>query len=443
MTRTASSPQSSPPADTPAATLASRVEDARRRTLDLIADLSDEQLRGPRLAIINPLLWEIGHVAWFQEKWVLRHVGKQGPLRPDADVLYDSAAVAHDPRWDLPLPTRAETLHYMGQVHEAVLARLAQDSPDPELTYFVLLSLFHEDMHTEAFTYTRQTLAYPRPRLTGLATDGADGLSEGPLPGDVEMAGGTFLLGAPPEEPFVFDNEKWAHPVELRPFAIARAPVTQAEFAAFTDEGGYRRRQWWSDEGWRWRQEAAAEHPVYWERQASGWWRRDFDRWLPLEPHRPVLHVNWYEAEAYCRWSGRRLPTEAEWEAAAAVEPASGRKRRFPWGDTSPTPPRANLDGFHLGCRDVAALAEGDSPGGCRQMIGNVWEWTASDFLPYPDFTPDPYREYSEPWFGTHKVLRGGCWATRARLLRNTWRNFYRPDRRDVWAGFRTCALAP
>jgi iron(II)-dependent oxidoreductase len=160
-----------------------------------------------------------------------------------------------------------------------------------------------------------------------------------------------------------------------------------------------------------------------------------------------MLHVNWYEAEAYCRWARRRLPTEVEWEVAAAGEPdgsggrLSGRKRRFPWGDAPPSPDRANLDGHTVGCLHVAALPAGESAFGCRQMLGNVWEWTSSDLLPYPGFVADPYKEYSEPWFGTHKVLRGGCWTTRSRLLRNTYRNFYRPDRRDVWAGFRTCAL--
>jgi iron(II)-dependent oxidoreductase len=224
----------------------------------------------------------------------------------------------------------------------------------------------------------------------------------------------------------------------VAPFAIARAPVTQAEFAAFVDDRGYERQKLWDAAAWEWRQLNDAAHPVYWRRQPGGWLRRDFDRWLPLEPHRPVLHVSWHEATAYCRWAGRRLPTEVEWELAAA----GSAKRRFPWGDESPAG-QANLDSVRLCCADVAAFADGDSPFGCRQMIGNVWEWTASDFLPYPGFVVDPYREYSQPWFGTHKALRGGCWASRGRLLRNTWRNFYLPGRRDIWAGFRTCALAP
>jgi iron(II)-dependent oxidoreductase len=428
-----------------AAQLADWVRDARRRTVELIADLTDEQLLGPRLAILNPLLWEIGHVAWFQEFWVLRHAAGQSPLRPDGDALYNSATVPHDTRWDLLLPSRADTLAYLMAVRDRVLQRLSGRQPDEQDVYFIRLAVFHEDMHTEAFTYTRQTLGYAAP--SQLRSDGAVATDVASLPpGDALVPGGTFALGATPDEPFVFDNENWAHPVPVPPFAIARMAVTQAEYAAFVEDGGYRRPECWSEEGWRWREDVRAEHPVYWRRTASGWERRDFDRWVPLEPRRPVLHVSWYEADAYCRWAGRRLPTEAEWEVAAAGEPGPGgrglsaRKRRFPWGDDPPTPQRANLDWRGMGCIDVDALPAGDSAFGCRQMIGNVWEWTSSDFLPYPGFVADPYKEYSQPWFGNHRVLRGGCWATRSRLLRNTWRNFYRPDRRDVWAGFRTCA---
>jgi iron(II)-dependent oxidoreductase len=423
------------------ATLADWLADARRRTLDLIADLTDQQLLGPQLAIVNPLLWEIGHLAWFHEKWVLRHANGRPPLRDDADALYDSSAVAHDTRWDLLLPSREQTLQYMTLVQEQILDLIHRRALRADEVYFILLSIFHEDMHTEAFTYTRQTLSYAAPRFTTTSSERLPIASSGKLPGDAQVPGGGFLLGATPDEPFVFDNEKWAHPVEVKPFAIARAPVTQAEFAAFVEDAGYGRRELWSEAGWHWRENENAEHPVYWQREASGWLRRDFDRWLPLEPHRPVLHVSWYEAEAYCRWAGRRLPTEAEWEAAACDMSAS-LKHRFPWGEEAPNAARANLDSCALGCVDVAALPAGDSACGCRQLIGNVWEWTQSDFLPYPGFVADPYREYSQPWFGNHKVLRGGCWATRGRLLRNTWRNFYRPERRDVWAGFRTCAVS-
>jgi gamma-glutamyl hercynylcysteine S-oxide synthase len=427
-----------------AAELARWVWDARERTSELVADLSDAQLLGPRLAIVNPLLWEIGHVAWFQEKWVLRTACGEKPIREDADALYDSIAIPHDVRWDLPLPSRDATMSYIRAVRDRIVDRLERGEPDGNVAYLALYTVFHEDMHTEAFTYTRQTLAYPAPRLSGVQ---ASGREAGPAAGDVEIPGGTFSLGATPDEPFVFDNEKWAHPVVIMPFAIARAPVTQAEFAAFVDDGGYRRRDFWDAPGWEWRDGAGADHPVYWRKDGGTWLRRDFNEWVPLEPHRPVLHVNWYEAEAYCRWAGRRLPVEAEWEVAASTGPdpsghgLADRKRRFPWGDSPPTAARANLDWAAMGCVDVGALSDGDSAFGCRQMVGNVWEWTSTPFLPYPGFEPDPYEEYSQPWFGTRKVLRGGCWATRARLLRNTWRNFYTPDRRDVWAGFRTCRI--
>lgn len=444
--------------------LAGWVSDARRRTLELVADLNDEQMMGPRLPIVNPLLWEIGHTAWFQEKWVLRHACGEKSCRDDADALYDSMAIPHDTRWDLPLPSREATLAYMDSVRNRVLEKLTQAEPSAELLYHVRYTVFHEDMHGEAFTCARQTLAYPAPRLSpsvespsvedrSAKDNGNEDTAEIPLPGDAEVPGGTFLLGAAPDEPFVFDNEKWAHPVEVKPFAIARAAVTQAKFLEFVEDGGYRREEFWSPEGRAWRAAAAAEHPVYWRKGSNGdWLRRDFDRWVWLQPHRPVIHVNWHEAQAYCRWAGRRLPTEAEWEVAASVNKSIGKlseessggrlsshKRRYPWGENPPDAKRANVDSRLLGCAGVGALGAGDSAVSCRQMLGNVWEWTESEFLPYPGFVADPYKEYSEPWFRTHRVLRGGCWATRARLVSNTYRNFYTPDRRDVWTGFRTC----
>ncbi len=326
------------------------------------------------------------------------------------------------------------------------------------LRYFTLLSVFHEDMHGEAFAYTRQTLGWPRPRLTGLEPEpprppsgqtGEEAAARPAALGDADIPGGRFRLGAEPAPPppFVFDNEKWAHEVEVAPFRIARTATCQAEFAAFVEDGGYLRPELWTGPGRAWLLAARAEHPLYWRRApGSGWERRVWDRWVPLEPDRPVLHVNAFEAEAYCAWAGRRLPTELEWEVAAAGEPdPSGRslgprKRPYPWGDAPPDGSRANLDFARGDTLDVQALPDGDSAFGCRQMWGNVWEWTATAFAPYPGFVADPYKEYSEPWFHDHRVLRGGCFVTRARLLRNTWRNFYKPDRRDVWAGFRTCA---
>jgi iron(II)-dependent oxidoreductase len=429
------------------AELAAWVRDARARTLDLVADLSDEQLMGPRLAIVNPLLWEIGHVAWFQEKWALRHAAGRPPVRPGVDTLYDSAAIAHDTRWDLMLPSRQDTLNYLTAVRDTVLERIEAGNLSEVDRYFIQLGVFHEDMHNEAFAYTRQTHGFSLPRSSRRPAASVES-EAGPLRGDAEIPGGRFMLGAQPGAGFVFDNEKWAHSIEVRPFAMARAAVSQVEFQDFVEAGGYRRREFWSDLGWNWRQSAGADHPLYWRQEAAGrWLRRDFDRWAPLEPHRPVLHVNWWEAEAYCKWAGRRLPTEAEWEVAAAAEGAgdalAATKRYFPWGDSPPKPEQANLGAGSGGAVGVSAFAAGDSAFGCRQMIGNVWEWVADNFEPYPGFQVDPYREYSQPWFSTHKVLRGGAWTTQPRLLRNSWRNFYMPDRRDVWAGFRTCSQRP
>lgn len=440
------------------ASLYARLLEAHERTLELIADLDNEQMTGPRLAIVNPLRWETGHVAWFYERWLLRHLRGRAPLLRNGDELYNSAEVAHDTRWDLPLPSKEETIQYVRRVLELVIAAGCEREPEAidgyDEAYFLHLALFHECMHAEAFTYTRQTLGYSAPQLSNLKSQFSE--SQSPesqisnrtfqISGDAFIPGGRFLLGsAPGSAEFFFDNELEPQFVTVNPFHISRTAVTQAEFCAFVEDNGYRHRQWWSEAGWQWRQSVKAKHPLHWQREASGrWLRRQFNQWVPLEDELPVLHVNWYEAEAYCRWARRRLPTEAEWEMAACCEPdghgIAEIKRRFPWGAEPPTPERANLDWRAGGGVSVYALPDGDSAFGVRQMIGNTWEWTATDFGPFPGFRPGPYKEYSAPWFGDHKVLRGGCWATRSHLIRPTYRNFYKPDRRDVWAGFRTCA---
>jgi ergothioneine biosynthesis protein EgtB len=423
--------------------LAVELRDVRERTCRLTEDLSGDQLMGPMLPIVNPVLWEIGHVGWFHEFWTLRHVHGRPSLLERSDRLWNSSTVAHDTRWDLDLPDRDGVFGYMADVLDRQLDRLGGDVAAPA-RYFYELAIRHEDMHVEALAYTRQTLGYGRP--AGLGDPPADGA--GAWPDDVEVPGGRWRLGSTPDDGFVFDNEKWAHAVELTPFRIAKAPVTNAEFAAFVDDGGYRRREFWSEAGWAWRAGAGAEKPVYWvARDGGAWTWRRYGRVEPLAAHAPVVFVNWYEAEAWCRWAKRRLPTEAEWEAAAIGEPAGDRsrladvKRRWPWGDATPMREHANLDfawGEPIG---VAACALGDSAFGCRQMIGNVWEWTSSDFRPFAGFSADPYEDYSQPWFGTRKVLRGGAWATSARIARPLYRNFFTPDRNDVIAGFRTCAL--
>jgi iron(II)-dependent oxidoreductase len=261
------------------------------------------------------------------------------------------------------------------------------------------------------------------------------------------VPGGRWRSGASPLEGFIFDNEKWLHEVEIAPFRIAKAPVTNAGFAAFIEEGGYRRREFWDAEGWAWRERSRAEHPRYWlENHGGSWTWQRYGKVEPLPPHTAVAFINWYEARAWCHWAKRRLPTEAEWDAAALVEPApdgalSPVKRRWPWGAAAPNPKHANLD-FAFGAPiDVAACSAGDSAFGCRQMTGSIWEWTASDFAPFAGFAADPYEDYSQPWFHTRKVLRGGSFATSSRIARPGYRNFFTPERNDVIAGFRSCAL--
>jgi len=361
-----------PPALADPALLERDLVDARARALAVTSDLDGGRLLGPKLPIVNPPLWEIGHVAWFQERWCLRQRADGslgGSMLPGADALYDSSAVAHDTRWALPLPGLRATRAYGEAVLERVRARLAREAENPLLQYFVRLATFHEDMHAEAFHYTRQTLGYAEPEGVASSIKGHSG-------GDVEVEGGEFRLGSEKSGGFVFDNEKWAHEVRVPGFRIASAPVTNAEYLRFVDAGG------------------AA--PRYWRKEGGAWRERRFDRWLSLEPDAPLRHVSWDEAQAYCRWAGRRLPTEAEWELAA---------------------------------------------GAGRIAPGGVWEWTASSFGPYPGFSADPYEDYSQPWFRTHKVLRGASFATAPRLVRPQFRNFYTPDRADVFSGFRTCAL--
>src|SRR5215475_766656 len=311
--------------------LIGHLQEARARLLDLVADLDDERMIGPRLAIVNPLRWEIAHVAFFQEFWLLRHLRGLDAIRPaphlDPDKLYDSARVAHDTRWDLPLPSKRETIAYTSRILDRVIeetlkgGRDLRDAGGYDESYFLELALLHEDMHSEAITYTRQTIGCGdrsrRPHM--FRFDG-----ETDRLGDAQIPGGKFILGGEDDSGFVFDNEQWAHEVFVKPFSISRTAVTQAEFAEFVNDAGYRRRELWSAEGWRWREGEGADHPVYWRSAGKDKWeRRVFDQWVSLEPDPPVIHVNWYEAEAYCRWAKRRLPTEAEWEMAASCEPAA------------------------------------------------------------------------------------------------------------------------
>lgn len=427
--------------------LIKQLSDARERTCALIDHLSDEQLMGPRLPIVNPLRWEIGHTAYFYEYWILRYHYQEPPLICGVDELFDSIHIAHETRWDLKLPSLDDTINYMKHVKERVVHHLSNGQQDDKRDYLTQYAIFHEDMHCEAFTYTRQTLKYPVPKIVD--SDNIMDISES-IKGDAEIPEGRFLLGALRDMgEFVFDNEKWSHSQYIIPFRISRTAVSNKEYAEFVNSGGYQCREYWCESGWSWLSQKKIKHPIYWRfnQDANCWQIRLFDQWLVLNPEAAVMNVNWYEASAYCRWANRRLPTELEWEVAAAGVPASDglsilrEKRLYPWGNFEPSKELANFNGETLGAIDVNAKVAGDSAFGCRQMLGNVWEWTSSVFSPYPEFTPDMYQDYSLPLFGKTRVLRGGCWATRARLMRNTWRNYYGPERNDIFAGFRTCAI--
>ncbi len=443
------------PAPRSAAALAAALRDARDYTLGLYAHLTEAQQHFPQIGIVNPPRWEIGHIGWFQEFWCRRFspddpVGARTPSRiAHADALWNSSTVPHATRWNLPLPEWPALRAYLDATLADTLEALAPSRDDDR--YFFELALYHEDMHAEALLMTLQSLALPAPvQFAEVRTNPSPARgSTARLPppageervgvrGDLEVPGGEFTLGTArgtDERRFVFDNEKWAHVVRVTSFAIARCCVTNAEFAVFVGDGGYTRPEFWSDAGRAWLATAARTAPAYWRRDGGTWQARRFDRWRALDADAPVQHVSWYEAEAYCRWSGRRLPTEAEWECAARAGLSADADDR-PW----PTPVgNANLDAV-VGApvaADAFAHAQSNHP---AQMLGNVWEWTATPFAAYPGFAADPYADYSAPWFGDHHVLRGGSWATRSRLVHHRFRNFYRPERHDPFVGFRTCA---
>ena len=422
------------------------LQDTRQRTLELITDLNAEQLIGPKLDTVNPLRWEVGHVAYFYEFFVLRALYDRESIIGDrADTIYDSIAVAHETRWDLPLLSFEETLDYMQGTQDALIACLQNEGVNEAQRFMCQFGVFHEDMHTEAFLWARQTLGYPTPVFAN-AVDSDRHRGKGGYAGFVDVPGGTFSIGVPNDGVFNFDNEKWAHLVEIAPFSIAKAPVTNIEFAAFVDDDGYTRDEFWCAEGIQWRNQRGLNHPGYWiDAGSDGWMVRRFDHVLSFADHEPVIHVSWYEANAYARWAGARLPSEAEWEVAALGEKTSDgsiavdTKRIYPWGNEPRGIENANMDGRHMGPVDVAAFPEGDSAFGCRQMLGNVWEWCSDTFAPYPGFEPDAYEEYSRMLFGDTKVLRGGAWTTRSRMIRGTYRNYFEPERWDVFSGFRLC----
>jgi ergothioneine biosynthesis protein EgtB len=379
------------------------LRDARHYTLALFDTLAQagyaDAARVPRLPIVNPPLWELGHTAWFAEWFVLRNASSSRPGDADGHSLlargddwFDSGLVAHRTRWALDLPGAGAIQTYCEEVFERILARLAGEPDDDAALYPYRLALAHEDMHGEALLYTMQTL--------GVAMQGGmAGKLAAPLPaGEIAFAGGCFVRGGEQTYGFVFDNEKASADVRVAPFAIDASLVSNASYLAFVDDGGYRDARHWSEAGRAWLAASGRSAPRYWRRGDDGGWQQLlFGRRAMLVPEAPVRHLSLHEAQAWCRWAGRRLPGEDEWEFAAA----SGHPD-FAWG--------------------------------------GLWEWTASPFLPYAGFAPDRYLDYSAPWFGTRQTLRGASFATPARFRSPVFRNFFTPERDDIFAGFRSCA---
>ncbi len=360
--------------------LAAALKSTRVRTLAVFDQLRPDQLAVPYSTIVNLPLWEIGHLAWFQEYWCLRQADRPTdylPMRDSllagADGLFDSNKIAHADRWALALPSITQTRAYLDHTLEANLEKLATLPDRDEALYFHRLCLFHEYMHVEALIYTFQTLGYP---LRGLRQN----LN---LPREQAQMrcfeSASIVMGSMPGCGFAFDNEKHGHRQTIAAYEIASQTVSVGEFAQFVESTGH-------------------SLPRHWRRGRRGLEHHRFGTWLPLPRGEAMSNVSAREAEAYCEWAGRRLPTEAEWQYAAEHWP------EFHWGQ-------------------------------------QVWEWTASVFQPFPGFSADPYREYSEPWFGDHRVVKGGSFATDPGMVSTKFRNFYQPQRDDPFIGFRVCSV--
>jgi gamma-glutamyl hercynylcysteine S-oxide synthase len=413
------------------------------RTLAL-ADVDESVQRAQVSPLMSPLVWDLAHIANYEELWLVRALDGRAPIDPALDDLYN--AFEH-PRWErpaLPVLGPVDARRYRARVRADVLELLAcvdlDDDTDPlrHQAFVYGMVLQHEHQHCETMLATHQLRGDDADGVPG-ATGSRPRSTAGALPEMVRVDAGPFLLGTD-TEPWAYDNERGSHEVALDAFWLDTTPVTNEAYLAFVRDGGYDDQRWWSERGWAWRLEADLRAPQFWEVADDGGVEvLRFGRRAPLAPDEPVQHVCYWEADAYARWAGKRLPTEAEWEKAATWHPTDG-KRRYPWGDDAPTAAHANLGAALDGPAPVGAYPAGASPWGAHQLVGDVWEWTSSDFLPYPGFRAFPYREYSEVfWGGDYKVLRGGSWAADHLAVRGTFRNWDHPIRRQIFAGFR-CA---
>jgi gamma-glutamyl hercynylcysteine S-oxide synthase len=400
--------------------------EARAYTERMLVPIADEDLVRGHGATQSPLAWDVAHIAYFEEFWLVRTVGGEPASDQRFDDLYDAFRHARGERAALDLLGPAEARGYAADVRRRaleVLERVDLASGDRLLrdAFVYRLIVQHELQHAETMFQTIQSaerLVYP------LAAD--DPEPSAPPPAEVLVPADTFVMGCD-RDGWAYDNERPAHDVAVAAFVIDGAPVTVGRYLAFMEDGGYRRPELWSVDGWAWRTDETAEAPLYWHRTAGGWRVRRLCDDQPVVGDEPVQHVSWYEADAFARWAGRRLPSEAEWERAAT------------WAGEPPNAAAANLGQRCLGPARVGSFPHGASVFGCHQLVGDVWEWTASEFDGYPGFQAFPYREYSEIFFRDgYRVLRGGSWATHPVVARPTFRNWDLPERRQIFAGFRT-----
>jgi iron(II)-dependent oxidoreductase len=421
--------------------VAAELERVRQRSFGLTtAVLSADELTAQHSPLMSPLVWDLAHVGNYEELWLLREAAGIEAMRPEIDDLYDAFEHPRSERPSLPLLTPGESTDYAALVRRKVLdslesARLDTGGPLLASGSVYGMVLQHEHQHDETMLATHQ-LRRGAPALP--IGDGSPGPQAGRVDREVRVPAGGFVMGTS-TDPWAYDNERPARTVPLPAYWIDTTPVSVGCYRSFVEDGGYDDPRWWTEGGWDWRCRSGKRCPAFWVRDGGSWLRRRFGLVEPLPDEEPVQHVCWYEADAYARWAGRRLPTEAEWEKAASWDPATGTKRRFPWGDAPPSAIHANLGRDRYRPTPVGSFPEGASAVGALQMLGDVWEWTASDFTGHPGFCTFPYAEYSEVFFDTgYKVLRGGSWATDPLACRTTFRNWDYPLRRQIFAGFRT-----
>lgn len=448
--------------------IALSLRDERDRTLELIAPLSDDALTRQHDRLMSPIIWDLGHIGAFEELWLVRRPGEV-TSESELDEVYDAFRTPRSARGDLALPTPAHVLERMAEVRSEALTRLAE--VDLASNNRLLRAGFawemvrqHEAQHQETILQTillmtsgpyRPARVRDEDEVTGAAPP-PPAVTTGSAELMIRVPAGPFAMGAPAAG-FAYDNERPRRTVHVDAFEIGRYPVTNAEYLEFVAAGGYTDRRLWTEEGWAWTREAGLAVPKYWTPAGSdesatpeearelsrdegldGWIRRTSLGDEALAPDVPVVHVSCHEAEAFARFASARLPDEAEWEKAAGWDPEVPDPRVYPWGDEVPTPRLANLDQLAFGPTRVGSRPPGRSAVGCEAMLGDVWEWTSSAFMPYDGFEAFPYPEYSEVFFGSdYRVLRGGSWATRPSVARNTFRNWDYPIRRQIFAGLR------